>query len=255
VHVVVDPNLANLHGKTALVTGGSRGLGRVMAEGLSRAGASVMLASRDGDRCREVAAQITQETGGRVLGRGCHVGRWAELDGLVDAAYDELGGLDVLINNAGMSPLYPDLASITEDLFDKVLAVNLKGPFRLAALVGARMAADGGGSIINVSSVASLHPRPEALVYAAAKAGLNSLTEGLAHAFGPTVRVNAVLPGTFLTDVSEHWDMDAFGNEVQRFALGRAADAQEILGTILYLASNASSYTTAALIGVHGGYR
>ena len=115
----------------------------------------------------------------------------------------------MLINNAGMSPLYESLSSVTEKLFDAVVNLNLKGPFRLSALVGERMVADGGGSIINVSSSGSRRPRPEQLPYSAAKAGLNALTEGLALAFGPTVRVNTLMPGPFLTDISKAWDIEA----------------------------------------------
>ena len=127
-----------------------------------------------------------------------HVGRWDQLDGLVDAAYGRFGKVDVLVNNAGMSPLYESLTGVNEKLFDAVVNLNLKGPFRLAALVGERMVGTGGGSIINVSSIAAMRPRPEMLPYAAAKAGLNALTEGLALAFGPSVRVNAIQPGAFL---------------------------------------------------------
>src|SRR5215204_5046774 len=124
------------------------------------------------------------------------------------AAYWRFGKVDVLINNAGMSPLYESLNSVTEKLFDAVVNLNLKGPFRLSALVGERMVADGGGSIINVSSSGSRRPRPEQLPYSAAKAGLNALTEGLALAFGPTVRVNTLMPGPFLTDISKAWDIE-----------------------------------------------
>ena len=119
--------------------------------------------------------------------------------------YGEFGRCDVLVNNAGMSPLYPDLASITEEYYDKVHGVNLKGPFRLGVLAGTRMAAAGGGSIINVSTIGSLRPGPDELVYACAKAGLNALTIGLAGAFGPAVRANAILPGGVLTDIAKAW--------------------------------------------------
>ncbi len=109
-----------------------------------------------------------------------------------------------------MSPLYPSLEEITEDLFDKVVAVNLKGPFRLAALVGSRMAKGKGGAILNVSSTAAVRPSPGAEPYGAAKAGLNALTRSLAFAYGPKVRVNCIMAGPFFTDVSKHWDMEAF---------------------------------------------
>jgi NAD(P)-dependent dehydrogenase (short-subunit alcohol dehydrogenase family) len=245
----------DLTGRAALVTGGSRGLGREMALGLARAGADVMIASRKAEACEAAAAEIAAATGRRVIGRGCHVGRWDELEPLLDAAYAELGRLDVLVNNAGSSPLYPDEVGVTEALFDKVVDVNLKGPFRLTALAGERMARDGGGSIVNVSSVAAVHATPGELPYAAAKAGLHALTTGFARAYGPAVRVNCVMPGAFLTDISKAWDMEAFGRRAEAFALERGGEPREIVGAVLYLASDASSYTTGAVLPVDGGYR
>lgn len=243
----------DLTGRVALVTGGSRGLGRAMVAGFARAGADVVIASRDGARCAEYAREITAATGRAALGVGVHVGHWAELDGLVDAAYQRFGRVDILVNNAGMSPRYGAVSDVTEDLFDKVTAVNLKGPFRLAALVGTRMAEGGGGSIINISSMAAVRPRADVLPYAAAKAGLNAITVGLAHAFGPAVRCNAIMAGTFLTDVSRSWDPAVFAARAERFALRRGGQPDEIVGAALYLASEASSYTTGAVIAVDGG--
>ena len=247
------PPSFDLTGKVALVTGGTRGLGREMVAGLAQAGADVIIASRDAEACAAYAAEITAATGRRALPYGVHVGHWDELDGLVEAAYDAFGRVDVLVNNAGMSPLYDSVDAVSEALFDKVIAVNLKGPFRLSALVGTRMAAGAGGSIINVSSAAAARPRPDVLPYAAAKAGLNALTAGLARTFGPTVRCNAIMAGTFLTDVSRAWDQDRFAERARGFALQRGAQPREIVGTALYLASDASSYTTGAVITVDGG--
>ncbi|WP_432843197.1 SDR family NAD(P)-dependent oxidoreductase [Dactylosporangium sp. CA-092794] len=246
-------NPFDLTGKVALVTGGSRGLGARIGLGLARAGADIVVASRDLDSCRQQAGRITGETGRAALPYGVHVGHWDELPGLVDAAYERFGRVDVLVNNAGMSPLYDRLESVSEELFDKVVAVNLKGPFRLSALVGARMAAGDGGSIVNISSGVGVRPRAGVLPYAAAKAGLNNLTVGLAHTYGPKVRCNAVVCGTFLTDVSRHWDAEAFAARAATFALGRGGQPEEVVGAVLYLASAASSYTTGALITVDGG--
>ena len=176
----------------------------------------------------------------RAIGVGVHVGRWDTLDGFVERVYGEIGSVDVLVNNAGMSPLYDSVDSVSEELFDKVIGVNLKGPFRLSALVGTRMAAGAGGSIINISSVGAVHPRPNILPYAAAKAGLNALTEGLARTFGPSVRVNAIMAGTFLTDVSKSWDVEAFAERAKGFALERGGEPDEIVGAALYLASDLS---------------
>jgi NAD(P)-dependent dehydrogenase (short-subunit alcohol dehydrogenase family) len=242
-----------LDGKVVLVTGGNRGLGREMALGFAGAGADVVVASRHEDACAEFASRLRSEFGVRALGFGVHVGRWETLEPFVERIYDELGSVDVLVNNAGMSPLYDSVDALSEELFDKVLAVNLKGPFRLSALVGTRMAAGSGGSIINISSAGAVHPRPHILPYAAAKAGLNALTVGLAHTFGPSVRVNAIMAGTFLTDVSKAWDMDAFARRAEAFALKRGGEPREIVGAALYLASDLSSYTTGSILTVDGG--
>jgi NAD(P)-dependent dehydrogenase (short-subunit alcohol dehydrogenase family) len=249
------PPTFDLSGRVALVTGGSRGLGKEMVQAFAAAGADVVIASRDGASCEKLAAEISASYGVRALGLGAHVGRWQDLDVLVDQVYEQLGKIDVLVNNAGMSPLYGRVEDVTEELFDKVLGVNLKGPFRLTAIVGTRMAAGNGGSIINISSAGAVRPRPEILPYAAAKAGLNALTVGFAHTFGPTVRVNAILAGTFLTDVSKSWDMEAFNQRAATFALKRGGEPSEIVGAALYLASDLSSYTTGSILTVDGGQR
>ena len=243
----------DLSGKVALVTGGTRGLGREMVLAFAQAGADVVVTSRTAKSCALVAAEVERETGRSALGYPCHVGHWDELPGLLDAAYDRFGRLDVLVNNAGKSPLYPSLTDVDERLWDSVLAVNLKGPFRLTALAGARMAAAEGGSIINISSTASVHPRPDVVPYAAAKAGLNAITTGFALAYGPKVRVNCIMAGPFLTDISKAWDMDAFNQRAQRHALRRGGNPDEIVGAALYFASDASSFTTGAVLTVDGG--
>jgi NAD(P)-dependent dehydrogenase (short-subunit alcohol dehydrogenase family) len=246
--------MPELTDRIAVITGGSRGLGREIALAFAGQGASVVVASRKQEACTAAAQAIAAATGRRTLGIGCHVGHWEECDALVDRVYGEFGRIDVLVNNAGSSPLYPSLAEVTEELFDKVLAVNLKGAFRLSALVGTRMAQDGGGVIINVSSIAAVAPAPVELPYAVAKAGLNALTAGMARAFGPTVRVNAIMPGPFLTDISRAWDMEAFEQRAQtEIPLRRAGRPGEIVGAALYLASDSSSYTTGSVITVDGG--
>src|SRR5262249_41603769 len=181
-----------------LVTGASRGLGRAMVRAFGAAGADVVIASRKLESCEATAADVRQRTGRRALPVACHVGRWGEVEQLAETAYRELGRIDVLVNNAGMSPLYDRVENVNEDLWDKVLDVTLKGPFRLTALVGSRMAAGEGGSIIMVSSMAAERPTPDVIPYAAAKAGLNAITVGFARAFGPRVRVNCIMAGPFL---------------------------------------------------------
>jgi NAD(P)-dependent dehydrogenase (short-subunit alcohol dehydrogenase family) len=252
---MTDHSAFDLEGRVALVTGGSRGLGRETVWAYARAGADVVISSRDAASCEALATEVTAETGRRAVPIAAHVGRWDAVEALIDGAYDAFGRVDVLVNNAGMSPLYDDVTDVDEALWRKVVDVNLTGPFRLTAVIGSRMAAGRGGSIINVSSAAAVHPLPGVIPYAAAKAGLNAMTIGFAHAFGPSVRVNAVLPGPFLTDVSAHWDMERFEREAEGFALRRGGRPEEIVGTMLYLASDASSYTSGALLPVDGGYR
>ena len=252
----MSPRTANelfdLSGKVAVVTGGSRGLGREMVLAFAAHGADVVIASRKVANCQSVADEV-QGLGRRALAVGYHAASWSDADALADAAYTEFGHVDILVNNAGMSPLYPSLADVSEELFDKVIGVNLKGPFRLSANIGTRMVAAGGGSIINVSSVASHRPSPTEAPYAAAKAGINSLTKSLAAAFGPTVRVNCIVPGPFLTDISKAWDMKTFNEHAKTaYALGRGGEPGEIVGAALYFASDASSYTTGALLDIDG---
>lgn len=249
------PELLDMTGKVALITGGTRGLGYAMAHGFADHGADVIVASRKADACERVAAEITAK-GVRGLGVPCHVAYWDQVTALAETAYTEFGKVDVLINNAGLSPLYPSLTEVTEELFDKVVGINLKGPYRLSALVAERMAAGEGGSIINISSTAAEQPSPEAEPYGAAKAGLNSLTRSLAFSYGPNVRVNCIEAGPFLTDISKAWDLPAFEQRAKAsMALQRGGQPEEIVGAALYLASDAASFTTGAVLRVDGGTR
>jgi NAD(P)-dependent dehydrogenase (short-subunit alcohol dehydrogenase family) len=240
-------------GKVVVVTGGSKGLGRAMALGFAEAGADVVVASRKVESCERVAAEV-RAMGRRALAVGCHVGDWEQCGGLVEAVVGEFGRIDVLVNNAGIAPVPPSLVAVTPELFDKTIAVNLKGPLRLTALAAEHMAA--GGAVINVSSKASLHPSSFTVVYAAAKAGLNALTRASAEEYGPRgIRVNAIVCGTFHTD-SFHASAPTEAAQAQMAsgtALRRVADADEIVGTALYLASDASSYLTGELILLDGG--
>lgn len=194
-----------------------------------------------------------REVGAEALGVPCHVGKWAEIDRLAETAESWKGGVDVLVNNAGMSPTYGGLSAVTEDLWDKVIAVNLKGPFRLSALIGEAMKGRGRGSIINVSSTGAVRPTADIVPYSAAKAGLNAMTAGLAGALGPEVRVNCIMPGPFLTDISSHWDLERFGAAARSFPLRRGGHPEEIAGAALYLASDTASFTSGAVITVDGG--
>ncbi|GCE44288.1 Short-chain dehydrogenase/reductase SDR [Rhodococcus wratislaviensis] len=242
--------LFSLDGKVALVTGGSRGLGRQMVMAFAAAGADVIVTSRKVDACKEVSREV-EALGRRALAVGCHVGKWDDIDGLIEASYREFGKVDILVNNAGMSPLAPSSADTSEELFDKVVDVNFKGPFRLCSQIGQRMAGGDGGSIINVSSSGAIMPQPKFGPYSGAKAGLNALTQVFAREYAPKVRVNTISAGPFLTDISKSWPAEA--RESSRSAAGRPGDPSEIVTTALYLASPASSYTTGSLIRVDGG--
>ena len=252
-------DLFSLEGKTAIITGGSRGLGREMALAFAEHGANIVVASRKVENCETVANEV-RALGRRALAIGYHAASWSDAEMLAAAAIAEFEHIDILVNNAGMSPLYSSLVEVTEDLYDKVLGVNLKGPFRLSALIGTHMTAknaDGtvrGGSIINVSSIASKRPSPNEVIYGAAKAAVNNLTMGLARTYAPHVRVNCIVPGPFLTDISKAWDMERFNKAAKTgYMLQRGGEPHEIVGAALYLASNASSYTTGTMLPVDGG--
>jgi len=242
----------DLTGKVALVTGGSRGLGLEMVKAFAGQGADVIVTSRDAETCAKAVEQV------RALGRQgwaipAHVGRWGEADRLVEEAYAAAGRIDILVNNAGIGPAVPTSQDMSEELFDKTVGVNLKGPFRLSALIGPRMAEQGGGSIINVSSTGAVKPEPEFAVYAAIKGALNIVTKAHALEFGPSVRVNCIMAGPFWTDIAKSWreELDKTINSAVR----RIGRPEEVVTTALYLASPRSSYTTGTVITVDGGQR
>ena len=248
--------LFDLSGRTAIITGGSRGLGREMALAFAARGANIVVASRKLENCESVAAEVRAH-GVRAQAVAYHAASWDDAGRLAEESIAEFGAIDILVNNAGMSPLYPSLVDVTEDLYDKVLGVNLKGPFRLSTLIATHIIGRGGkGSIINVSSVASRRPSPNELIYAAAKSAVNTMTVGLAKAYGPHVRVNCIVPGPFLTDISKAWDMEQFAKRARTaYSMERGGEPHEIVGAALYFASDASSYTTGALLDVDGGPR
>ena len=242
-----------LDGKVALVTGGSKGLGRAMALGFAEAGADIIVASRKLERCEAVADEV-RALGGRALAVECHVGQWAQCEALLARATAEWGQLDIVVNNAGIAPVAPSLEGITEELFDKTINVNLKGPLRITALAGNHLPR--GGSIINISSKASMRPTPFTVVYSAAKAGLNVLTQAAAQELGPKgIRVNAIVCGPFHSDSFDRALATPGFEELvtSQVALGRIGTDGEIVGSALFLASEASSYLTGALLALDGG--
>jgi len=245
--------LLDLSGKVALVTGGSRGIGRVVAEALARAGADLVVASRKLDNCETAAREITEATGRRALPVACHVGKWEECDHLVETVYGEFGRCDVLVNNAGMSPAYDGLASVSEELYDKVHATNARGPFRLSVLIGERMAESEGGSIINISSIGSRRPNTIDLPYGMAKAALNALTIGLAGAWAPKVRVNLVLPAATETDMNSGWPAETKARVAESNPMRRLGRPEDVASACVFLASDAASYVNGAQLAVDGG--
>jgi NAD(P)-dependent dehydrogenase (short-subunit alcohol dehydrogenase family) len=243
-------DLFDLGGKVALVTGGSRGLGLQMVRAFAEHGADVIIVSRKLDACEAVAEEV-RALGRRALALSAHVGKWDEIDRMIESAYAQFGRIDILVNNAGMSPRMPS-HEVTEALFDSVLNLNFKGPFRLASQVAKRMADGEGGVIINVSSSGALMPLPAVVPYSGAKAALNAMTVSFAREYGPKVRVNTLSAGPFLTDIAKAWTPEA--RERADNALGRPGRPEEVVTTALYLASPASSFTTGAVVRVDGGH-
>lgn len=243
--------------KVVMITGGSRGLGKAMSQAFATGGANIVVASRKIEECEKVAGAL-REQGSEAMAVACHVGHWDSLEGVVDRVMEKYGRIDVLVNNAGMSPVAPSLLETSEALFDKIIDVNLKGPTRLTALVATRMGETGGGSIINISSLASYRPSPMTTVYSAAKAGLNALTAASAQEYAPIgVRVNCVVCGTFDTDAASGMisNPDILPHILDPVALKRIGDPEEVVGAVLYFASDASSYTTGACLTIDGGVR
>ena len=241
--------LFDFSGKVALITGGSRGLGRQMALAYAARGADLVIASRKLENCISVVDEV-EAMGRKGLAISVDATQWDDMDRLADAAYAAFGKVDILVNNAGKSPAIAS-HEITERQFDGVVDLNFKGPFRLAANIGRRMADAEGGVIINISSMAAVKPVTGVVPYSGAKAALNAMTVSLAHEFGPKVRVNAIQAGPFLTDISKAWPEEMRRKAAN--ALGRPGNPEEVITTTLYLASAASSFVTGAIVPCDGG--
>lgn len=250
-------DLFDVTDKVVMITGGSRGLGKAMSMAFASRGAKVVVASRKVAACEELADEL-RALGTEAMAVGCHVGHWDSLEGVVEQIVERFGRIDVLINNAGMSPLAPSLLETSEALFDKIVDVNLKGPTRLTSLVATKMSDTGGGSIINISSLASIRPSPMTTVYSAAKAGLNALTAASAQEYAPVaVRVNCIVCGTFDTETTSMMlaNEEILPHIVEPVALKRVGEPEEVVGAALYFASEASSYTTGTCLTIDGGVR
>jgi NAD(P)-dependent dehydrogenase (short-subunit alcohol dehydrogenase family) len=244
----------NFSGKVVVITGGSRGIGHAIALGFAQAGARVAVASRKIESC-QAAVEEFRALGSDGSAHAIHVGKWDDCNRLAEEVYARWGRTDVLINNAGLSPIAPSSLDTSEDLFDKVVAVNLKGPFRLTALFATKMVQGEGGAIINISSTSSIRPEPETAPYASAKAGLNILTVAMAKEYGPKVRVNCIMCGPFHTDISKGWSRteDYTRRAKETFPLQRAGEPEEVMGAAMYFASPVASFTTGAVLVIDGG--
>ncbi|WP_160964633.1 SDR family oxidoreductase [Pseudomaricurvus sp. HS19] len=243
--------LFDFTGLVAVVTGGSRGLGYHMVRALAERGCDVVIASRKLENCERVAEEV-RAMGRRALAVATHVGRWEQCDALIETVYAHFGRIDILINNAGMSPGCPS-HQVSEKLFDAVMNLNFKGPFRLASEIAHRMSQGEGGSIINISSTGALMALPQVVPYGASKAALNAMTVSLAKEYAPSVRVNTVSAGPFLTEAHTDWTEEELNS--MNNAARRAGEPQEIIPAVLMLASPRSSFTTGALLRVDGGQR
>jgi NAD(P)-dependent dehydrogenase (short-subunit alcohol dehydrogenase family) len=244
----------DLSGKVAIVTGGGRGLGRAISLGLAEAGADVTVCGRKLAACEEAANEI-RALGRRALPLSCHMGHNDEVEAVVQRTIAELGRVDIVVNNAATNPAARPLIAGTPDLFDKVYAVNVRGPLHLACLAAAWMADHGGGTVVNVISVGALRPGPTIGLYCSSKAALQSLTRVMAQEWAPLgVRVNALAPGPVATDMVRAVEGTEFHRQmVEATAMKRIASPEEIVGSVLYLVSDASSYTSGSTLVVDGG--
>jgi len=249
-----DMNRIDLGGKVALVNGASRGIGEAIARGLAACGARVVLSSRKLESVESVAASI-REAGGQADARRCHAGRLEDLEALVDWIGDRHGRLDILINNAATNPYYGPAAELPPDSFDKTVEVNLKGPYFAMSRAIPLMIASGGGSIVNVASIAALIAMRGQAVYAMTKAGLISLTRSFAREYGQEgVRVNAVLPGVVETRFASALVEDPGVQKwISRLPVPRVGQPEDMVAGVLFLVSDQAAFTTGTTLVMDGG--
>ena len=250
-------NFSELKGKVAIVTGGSRGLGRAMSLGLAREGVKVVIASRKLENCEAVCAQIVQD-GGEALAVSAHAGQTESLDNLINQTLEHFGAIDIVINNAGINPAVGGLSDLEPLLFQKMFEVDLMGPWYLASRAAPHMAKQGGGNVINVISVSGLKPPAYQGFYASLKAGLNAMTKVMAAEWaGDNIRVNALALGSYHSDLfdSSAAVIPGFEEGAKAASLQkRIAETGEVVGPVLYLLSDMSKYTTGSTLLSDGGY-
>jgi NAD(P)-dependent dehydrogenase (short-subunit alcohol dehydrogenase family) len=249
-------DLFRLDGRSALVTGGTRGLGRVMAEALAEAGASVCITSRSMDAARTAAEEIAAASGARVEGIEAEVRTADGVTRLVDDAHRDFGRVDILVNNAGVN-IRGSVGELSESDWDTVVDTNLKGIFLLSRAFGPTMCEHGWGRVINLSSMLAAIGLPGRAPYAASKAGVVGLTRVLALEWAASgVTVNAICPGPFATEMNRQLleDPEKYAAFVQKLPVGRWGELHEIKGIVVFLASNASSFMTGAALAIDGGW-
>jgi NAD(P)-dependent dehydrogenase (short-subunit alcohol dehydrogenase family) len=254
---MTDQQLFDLTGKVAIVTGATKGIGRAMVEGLAGAGATVVVSSRKQDLCEQVAKEIDAATGARAFPLACHVGDWDAIPTFVDTVMSELGHIDVLVNNAGITPSLLTVSTMELGVWRKIFNVNVEGPLRTAQTIAPIMRDQGGGSIVNIASMAAYSGGPGVCAYGASKAALVNLTKSMAQEWASwKVRVNVLSPGPFISEMVEGAERNAPGFKdliASGTLMQRVADPPEIVGPVLYLASDASSFVTGDDISVSGG--
>ncbi|MCS7282003.1 MAG: SDR family oxidoreductase [Anaerolineae bacterium] len=245
----------SLHGKVALITGASRGIGRAIALRLARAGAKVVVCSRKMENVAPVAEEI-RAGGGEALAVEAHVGQREQVETMVARALETFGRIDIAVNNAATNPHFGPILTADEGQWDKILDTNVKGAFRVAKAVVPHMQAQGGGKIINIASVAGLRPSPAMGVYSVSKAALIMLTQVLAVELAPAnIQVNAIAPGVIKTRFSQVlWQTPALAEQILKGTpAGRFGEPEDVAGLALFLASPASDYVTGAVFVVDGG--
>jgi gluconate 5-dehydrogenase len=248
-------NLFDVSKKIVLISGGTRGIGRGLAEGFCERGSTVIITGREELSSDTAAREIAEKTGGVCVGLACDVGETPQIQPLVTRVLKDHGRIDVLINVAGVNRRKPAEA-LTEDDFDFIMDVNFKGAFLLSQAVGKHMLQQGAGNQINIASLNNRAPLPWVLPYAASKVAVEHMTRVLAQEWGPRgVRVNAIAPGFILTDLTQklwsHPTMQAWGQK--NTPLGRLGQPRDMLGAAVFLASEASAFMTGQLIVVDGG--